>query len=143
MAHPDSALEGQGGHPGMPAAAHHPAGHAQAVAAALASPRSAAPAPQHARGGLFADPNRGPVVALPAGVPAEPRPSLFRAVTGRLRNSLAAAGAPAAPAEPAQPRAEPAAQEHRPEPAPRASVRQAAGEEMGLEIPAFLRRQSS
>ena len=48
------------------------------------------------------------------------------------------------PAGPAaeQARAEPILHEQRPEPA-RASVRQTAGEEVGLDIPAFLRRQSS
>jgi hypothetical protein len=39
-------------------------------------------------------------------------------------------------------RAEPVMQEHRAEP-PQASVRQTAGDEVGLDIPAFLRRQSS
>ena len=51
--------------------------------------------------------------------------------------------APAMAAEPAPVRAEPAMQEPpRVEP-PRASVRQTAGDEVGLDIPAFLRRQSS
>jgi len=61
-------------------------------------------------------------------------------VTGRLRNTLTGAANP--PAEPNQPRAEPQMHEAKPEPV-RASVRPAASEDMGLDIPAFLRRQSS
>ncbi len=53
-------------------------------------------------------------------------------MTGALRPMVA-------PAEPA-PRAEPALA---PRAEPAASVRPIASEEMGLEIPAFLRRQSS
>jgi cell division protein FtsZ len=69
----------------------------------------------------------------------EARRSIFQTVTGRLRNTLSGGGNPA---EPTQPRTEPQMQEARPEPV-RASVRPAASEEMGLDIPAFLRRQSS
>jgi cell division protein FtsZ len=142
MSHPQPGPESAGG---APAAAHHVAAHASA--AAQASPRHVPGNPQQpaSRSGLFADPGRSPVIAVPASgaaAPGEPRPSLFRAVTGRLRNSLAAAGTHAAPTEPPPQRVEASVQEHRPEPV-RASVRQAAGEEMGLEIPAFLRRQSS
>jgi hypothetical protein len=49
-------------------------------------------------------------------------------------------GAPAEPPAPAQP--EPASYDTRGEPV-RANVRQAAGEDMHIDIPAFLRRQSS
>jgi cell division protein FtsZ len=112
------------------------------------------PAPQQARrGGLFADPPRTPVaVAAPTvntpnppinGQPlngTEARRSIFQTVTGRLRNTLSGVGSP--PTDPAQPRTEPRMQEAKPEPV-RASVRPAASEEMGLDIPAFLRRQSS
>ncbi len=89
-----------------------------------------------------------PSAAAPAGAAPEPTPlpvrrnSLFQKVTGALRTA-------AAPAPDAPPRAEPALGPNqgnsqaaaRAEPA--ASVRPIAGEEMGLEIPAFLRRQSS
>ncbi|CAH2599491.1 Cell division protein FtsZ [Rhodovastum atsumiense] len=69
-----------------------------------------------------------------------PRKSLFGIVTGAIRGSL-----------PAQPGAAPATSQRTdpslheaPREAPvRANVRQAAGEEMGIDIPAFLRRQSS
>jgi cell division protein FtsZ len=83
---------------------------------------------------LFAEP---PPAQPPA--PA-PRTSLFGRVTGAFRGHQPDAQPLAAPAPPAY-RAEPA-QEFRAEP-PRASVRQASGEEGGIDIPAFLRRQSS
>jgi cell division protein FtsZ len=154
-------------------AAPHPAGHAappaieQAIEPTLAqsrhqpvagaSPQSAGaraasqPAQQSPqRGGLFADAPRTTVAAAPpAGSPpangqavngTEARRSIFQTVTGRLRNTLS--GASNGPSEPPQPRAEPQMHEAKPEPV-RASVRPAASEEMGLDIPAFLRRQSS
>jgi cell division protein FtsZ len=77
--------------------------------------------------------------AAPAPVYTEmPRRSIFQSVTGRLRHSLT----PATPAHGDTAGDEPALTEHRAE-AARASVRQAVGEEVGLDIPAFLRRQSS
>ncbi len=125
----------------------------QAVAGAPQPAGSAPrPVPQAARrGGLFADAPRTTVAASPpAGNPppingqpvngTEARRSIFQTVTGRLRNTLSGAGGP--PAEPSQPRAEPQMHEPKPEPV-RASVRPAASEDMGLDIPAFLRRQSS
>jgi cell division protein FtsZ len=104
----------------------------------IAAPPRNAPAPS--RTGLFADPS-GPVsAAAPARSPAEPqRPSLFSTVTGAFRRRNAPS---AAPVEPPAARPEPVMQEPRTE-QPRASVRQTAGEEVGLDIPAFLRRQSS
>ena len=127
---------------------------AAAQTAARPTLTATAPAPVSSGGsGLFAEAPRpaAPVAGAPAVPPqAEQRSSLFRAVTGRLRG-IASSPAPvnghAAPA--AQPakdaaRAEPILHEQRPaaEPA-RASVRQTAAEEVGLDIPAFLRRQSS
>jgi len=103
------------------------------------APPPARPPLTASRAGLFAEPSRSVPVA--AQQPAEPaRPSLFSTVTGAFRRR----NQPAAPvAEPAQMRSEPVAQEHHAEP-PRASVRQTAGDEVaGLDIPAFLRRQSS
>jgi cell division protein FtsZ len=79
----------------------------------------------------------GPV---PSGTPEPSRPSIFSQVTGAIRRRLPATPPPQASATPA--RTEPALPEYRPEP-PRASVRQTGGEEVGLDIPAFLRRQSS
>jgi cell division protein FtsZ len=91
--------------------------------------------PTVSRANLFAEPQRVPSAAEPS------RPSLFATMTGgvfrRQRH------APAMPAEPAPVPAEPAMQEPpRVEP-PRVSVRQTGGDEVGLDIPAFLRRQSS
>jgi cell division protein FtsZ len=134
--------------PGQAAARHQPAGAPQPPGPARAAPQ---PGQQPAqRGGLFADAPRTTVATSPAaGNPAvtgqavngtEPRRSIFQTVTGRLRNTLAGVSNP--PAEPAQPRAEPQIHEAKPEPA-RASVRPAVSEDMGLDIPAFLRRQSS
>ena len=130
-----------------PAAAHsaapqHAAPQPAMAQQAAAQPNWSAPSPQPvtsiappavapvapAPRGLFAEHSR-PAESQPAPQPA--RGSLFGIVTGAIRrNSHAAERAEAAMAEP------------RPEPV-RASVRQTGGEEMGLDIPAFLRRQSS
>jgi cell division protein FtsZ len=89
------------------------------------APVTAGPRPVRASSSLFAEPPAAPTYAEP------PWRSIFQSVTGRLRHTLTPpAGAP----EPATPR---------PDDNPRASVRQAVGEEVGLDIPAFLRRQSS
>jgi cell division protein FtsZ len=109
-----------------------------AQAASQPAPRPVQPA---SRAGLFAEPPRPVSTGAPAQPAPEPaRPSLFSTVTGAFRRRQ---HAPATHAEPAPVRAEPVMQEPRPEP-PRASVRQTAGDEVaGLDIPAFLRRQSS
>ena len=75
-----------------------------------------------------------------AGDQQPPRKSLFGVVTGLVRGNL-----PATPAgTPVQAgRAEPSMHETPRETPARAHVRPAAGEEMGIDIPAFLRRQSS
>jgi cell division protein FtsZ len=114
------------------------------------APVTAGPRPARMSSSLFAEPapmtapQRAPhsvAPAAPAPVYTEvPRRSIFQSVTGRLRHSLT----PATPAhgDPGAASDEPALTEHRAE-AARASVRQAVGEEVGLDIPAFLRRQSS
>ena len=98
------------------------------------------PAPTAPRAGLFAE-ALGPVsAAAPAQPGGEPsRPSLFSTVTGAFRRRQST---PAASGDQPAVRAEPVMQQPRVEP-PRASVRQTAGDEVGLDIPAFLRRQSS
>jgi cell division protein FtsZ len=110
------------------------------VSEPLAAPqhRASSPAP---RAGLFAEAPR-PVSAPAQGQPAaEPsRPSLFGTVTGAFRRRL---NTPAAQDEPPAVRAEPTMQQGPQVGQPRASVRQTAGDEVGLDIPAFLRRQSS
>jgi len=69
-----------------------------------------------------------------------PRQSLFSAVTGHFRRRQAAGMAASAE----QPATLPARREPAMTDGPRPSVRQAtSGDEVGLEIPAFLRRQSS
>ncbi|HET6185297.1 MAG TPA: cell division protein FtsZ [Acetobacteraceae bacterium] len=85
------------------------------------------------RSGLFAA--EPPREAVP-GPMEPPRPSLFTTVTGLFR------GRPPVGQEAPVPHAPPVHQEPQPEPA-RPSVRAVAGEEMGIEIPTFLRRQSS
>jgi cell division protein FtsZ len=85
--------------------------------------------------GLFAEPPRGEPAAPP------PRRSLFGIVTGAIRSSLPAAAPAEAPSAPAY-QHDPSGHEHSAEPI-RANVRPAMGEEMGIDIPAFLRRQSS
>ena len=85
--------------------------------------------------GLFAAEPAAPTP--PAPPPA--RKSLFGIVTGAIRGNHAQ---PAPQQAPPDAPAEPSHYEARGEPA-RANVRQAAGEEMHIDIPAFLRRQSS
>jgi cell division protein FtsZ len=108
----------------------------QAVGVGSLSARS-----EQSGAGLFAEPPR-PVAAGGTAQPAADvsRPSLFSTVTGAFRRRyLPPGGSDDAP----QARAEPAVTEPRQEP-PRASVRQTAADEVtGLDIPAFLRRQSS
>jgi cell division protein FtsZ len=87
----------------------------------------------HARASLFTE------APSATAAPESVRPSLFSTVTGAFRRRPHAS---AATTESAPVRAEPAMQEPRTE-QPRASVRQTAGDEVGLDIPAFLRRQSS
>jgi cell division protein FtsZ len=106
-------------------AGFEPASYADPVAAdpRLAAPRATArPAPRP--NPLFAPPPA-------AAAPAAPRRSIFNIVTGAIRGAQGDPQA-AARAEPAQPRE-----------TVRADVRQTAGEEMQIDIPAFLRRQTS
>ena len=105
-------------------------------------PQVSAPTPQKARpatraAGLFAEPPRAEQTVPPP----PPRRSLFGIVTGAIRGSHATAPA-AEQAEHPHARVEPLLEEHESEPL-RANVRQAGGDEMGIDIPAFLRRQSS
>jgi cell division protein FtsZ len=108
---------------------------------------SAADAPQGrpaqgaVRSGLFAEPAQAgsPPAAAVQQVGEPLRPSLFSTVTGAFRRRQ---HSPIGQADPAPVRVEPATPEPRGEP-PRVSVRQTAGHEVGLDIPAFLRRQSS
>jgi cell division protein FtsZ len=98
-----------------------------------------------ARPGLFANQQRAVPVATPATQPLpdlEPvRQSLFNTVTGAFRRR----GAPQYPpaGQPQSLRREPPLEHVQPD-GPRVAVRQAsAADEAGIEIPAFLRRQSS
>ena len=119
-------------------AAMMPAGpHATPLRPAAA----AQPAPTKPRSGLFAEP------PAPEEQPAPPlqgadaaRPSLFGTVTGVFRRR--SSGPATTEAQTA--RVEPVvSSDPRNEPAPRPTVRPVAGDEMGIEIPTFLRRQSS
>ena len=104
-------------------------------------PRVAPTFTPRASSGLFNEaPRPTATPAAPAPMPEVPRTSLFNTVTGVLRRRMA----PPMPVEGAAPRHEPMLHpEQRTEPA-RASVRLANGnEETTLEIPAFLRRQTS
>jgi cell division protein FtsZ len=99
-----------------------------------------------AKANLFAEAQRP--TALPMQSPAQPavdpgRPSLFNAVTGAFRRRAMPAAGPVAQSQPQPTRREPAMDEYQSQAAP-VSVQQAsAGEQTGLEIPAFLRRQNS
>jgi cell division protein FtsZ len=112
----------------------------QAVAHSAVQPTAPAAMPLRAQQGgtggseLFAP---GPTAG--AGHAEPSRPSIFSQVTRSIRRHLPATQ-PASQAGAAPARSEPAFQEQQPA---RASVRQTAGEEVGLDIPAFLRRQSS
>jgi cell division protein FtsZ len=116
-----------------PPAAQQPAAP-PVPAETVSAPRTEPATP---RSGLFADAPRAASVDAAA---EAARPSLFSTVTGAFRRRQH--HAPAVTAEPAPVRADPAPQDPRTEP-PRVSVRQTAGDEVGLDIPAFLRRQSS
>jgi hypothetical protein len=89
---------------------------------------------------LFTEARPTAAPAAPPSMPEPARPSLFTTVTGAFRRRPSAAPA----AETTAPRNEPVLRtEHRAE-APHASVRLAASsDEPTLEIPAFLRRQTS
>jgi len=92
-----------------------------------------APSEQPRSGGLFNEPaGEAPAgAAIPPGRPQARRASIFRTVTGALGWSASEAPAAVAPHEaPAAPRQE-------------ASVRLAESDELGLDIPAFLRKQMS
>jgi hypothetical protein len=79
--------------------------------------------------------------AEPPAAPPPPRVSLFGRVTGAIRGQQHAEPPAPSPQQPAY-RAEPAQHDPRAEPA-RASVRQASADDGAIDIPAFLRRQSS
>lgn len=101
---------------------------APAALAADPAPEPARPRPAP-RASLFNE------AAVPVPPPAAaPRNSLFNIVTRGMRNR------PATPPAPELPRTEPSLNGHA---EPAAQVRPAQSEEMGLDIPAFLRRQSS
>ncbi len=116
---------------------------------AHAAPRSAHPLHPAAvaarpRSGLFAEPSAPPAEEAQAAAPVQgadaARPSLFGTVTGVFRRRVA--GVAVAEVQPV--RTEPVVNaEPRAEPAPRPTVRPLVAEEMGIEIPTFLRRQSS
>ena len=115
------------------------------------APSRPAQLPRPARPGAEERPNRG-LFAEPTSPPAPtpaPRKSIFGIVTGAIRGGNHAASEPQGPMQPGShhlnQRSEPSMRHDEQEQAPpsRAQVRQAAGEEMGLDIPAFLRRQSS
>jgi cell division protein FtsZ len=115
--------------------------YAEPAPARAPEPAAQAAPPPHAaprNNGLFADPPRAEAAAPAAPPPAPPRRSLFGVVTGKVSGAMR--GRPAGGEE--APRTEPALSVPAPE-GPTVSVRPAGGEEMGLDIPAFLRRQSS
>jgi hypothetical protein len=118
-------------------------GEAQASARPAAAPRPAQPRPA-ARPAEPRIPGRSATLFAeppPVPPPAAPRASLFGRVTGAFRGQPAEP--PPAPPQPHHHhRAEATQHEFRGEPA-RASVRQASGDDASIDIPAFLRRQSS
>ena len=119
---PIGALRPSAPHYAAEAASGYQAPPAHALPGQLPNARPAAP-----RGGLFSEPPRQPVAEPPA---PQPTRSLFGIVTGALRGRPA----PVASAPPV--RTDPTMEQE-------AIVRPAVAEEVGLDIPAFLRRQSS
>ncbi len=117
---------------------------AAALQPAMAMEPQPAPLPRPAAAPHAGAAPRGLFAAAPAPVsepaPLAPRASLFGIVTGALRRGMPAM---AESLTHNSPRAEPSLAAQQPETAPRAAVRPTTGEEMGLDIPAFLRRQSS
>ncbi len=120
---PIGALRPSAPHYAAEAASAYQAPPAHALPGQLPNARPAPPP----RGGLFSEPPRQPAAAA---IAPQPTRSLFGIVTGALRGRQA----PAASAPPA--RTEPTIEQE-------ATVRPAVAEEVGLDIPAFLRRQSS
>jgi cell division protein FtsZ len=130
----------------VPAAETPPAAQPAAVAAPSVAVRVAPVAVPKTGSGLFAEARPTAVGAVPPAATESPRSSLFNTVTGAFRRRQAPQPAAAEPGAAAALRQEPAVQgEARVAEAPRASVRLApiGGEEAALEIPAFLRRQTS
>jgi len=134
-----------------PAAAHDPAMPSAGAGPAMPAMPSALPVPGMPGGtalggmagaqgrGLFAEPQPAPSSwSAPAAPhqaspsPAPRRGSIFQAVTLAFRRP-----SNSEPARPPQHQAEPASE------SPHASVRLAGGDELGLDIPAFLRKQTS
>jgi cell division protein FtsZ len=125
----------------QPEFAAHPGVEAQARP--MQQPQPLPAAQLAAKANLFAESQRP--TAMPAQVPnAGPeaaRPSLFNTVTGAFRRR--AVQPSAVPAQPSALRREPEMADYQAQ-TPHVSVRQtSAGEETGIEIPAFLRRQHS
>ena len=134
-------------HPAAPQPTTYEAAPVPVAYAPQAAPTQPAGGPQgaphgapHGRG-LFADgtpaPNSWnpppPAHGAPPASPPPRRGSIFQVVTSALRR-------PSASAEPSRPAPQPAA----PEPeSPHASVRLTGSDELGLDIPAFLRKQTS
>lgn len=141
--------------PKEPAAVHSAPNQQQEATAPFRPSSGGAQSPQATpaaggRSSLFSGPPRttAGLTGLPPAVQpgpvapaqsAESRPSLFRAVTGAFRRTQ---WGPIPITDQPTLRTEPGLTDQRPEPL-RASVRPAASDEMGLDIPAFLRRQSS
>jgi cell division protein FtsZ len=133
---PSSASAAQTAEAGYPGAAGLTDEQAEPPAASRTPPRPGARTPaQPPRGNGMPGGGQGFAAAV-----QPPRRSIFTIVTGALRGSL-----PAAPVSmPAQPaRAEPSLHDTPREAEAQANVHQTASDEMGIDIPAFLRRQSS
>ncbi len=129
--------EAHGGGSGYPVIDDRPVPR-QPIPSHLQQPLRPEPARQRqpaSTGGLFAQPTR----AEPSAPPPPARRSLFGIVTGRIRASLPGAAA----ADPHAADAFETAAQAAPQEARHGHVTPAADPEMGLDIPAFLRRQSS
>ncbi|MGH7102025.1 MAG: cell division protein FtsZ, partial [Acetobacteraceae bacterium] len=114
--------------PGQPASTAAACAPPSALGAPTASPTPRQPMGMTPRTGLFAPTT---ATSTPATPPEPPRATIFRKVTGALLGLPTAAPMGAKPSEP------PSEEERK------ASVRLAASEDFGFDIPAFLRKQTS
>jgi cell division protein FtsZ len=147
-----------------PTLLRHASPHSDAIAAAetnvqypapqprqMQQPQAPRPAPEPlvqltAKANLFAEAQRP--MAMPSQPAPQPmadpgRPSLFNAVTGAFRRRAVPSPLPVPVVQPQSMRREPAMDEYQSQAAPVSVQPASAGEQTGLEIPAFLRRQHS
>jgi cell division protein FtsZ len=123
--------------------------HPAAQPRQLQQPQAPRPVPESlaqlsAKANLFAEAQRPMAMpSQPAPQPVADRPTLFNTMTGAFRRRVMPSPLAAPVVQPQSVRREPAMDEYQPQAAPVPVQPASAGEQTGLEIPAFLRRQHS